>query len=443
MARLDPTRDTINLKNIDQLDPATLIANSDKLIVFQSGTTRSATLSQVFGQFASSAQLLSFENSVTAQIANMVTTIGTQTLTGDKTFAGAIAVPTPSAASHAVTKLYVDDRDAQNQKLTGDQAIAGVKTFATPPILSADPTNNNHAARKVYVDNLDFQNVKLTGDQNLGGLKVFALPPIVPTPTDVTRAANKGYVDALDVANVKLTGAQTLAGIKTFSSVPVLPSSDPVNSNDATRKSYVDSMDAQNVKLTGAQTISGVKTFSALPQSAVTPTALDQLTRKGYVDDRDALYMPLAGGTFTGLITVPVATLAGHPVRKDMFDTLGVRAANSYIQNAVANPRAVVTMTAVAHPSGTFSLAPSGSSGQEIEYVLPTIASTSVGHTLIFARWGVGASNFFVSAGGAANILDAQYLFATLSGNAARLVVVRLRNEWFVVSYSGGVTFTA
>jgi len=124
-----------------------------------------------------------------------------------------------------------------------------------------------------------------------------------------------------------------------------------------------------------------------------------------------------------------------------MFDTLGIRAANIYSQNAVANPRAVVTMTAAAHPSGTFSLAPSGSSGQDIEYTLPTIASTSVGHTLIFARWGVGASNFFVS-GPAANILDAQYSFATLSGNAARLVVVRLRNEWFVVSYSGGVTFT-
>jgi len=396
MARLDPTRDTITLKNIDQLDPATLIANTDKLIVFQAGTTRSALLSQVFGQFASGAQLLSFEASVTAQIGNMVTTIGTQTLTGDKTFTGAIAVPAPSAASHAVTKLYVDDRDIQNQKLTGDQAIAGVKTFATPPILSADPTNNNHAARKVYVDNQDVQNVKLTGDQSIGGLKTFASPPIVPTPTDVTRAANKGYVDGLDVANVKLTGAQTIAG---------------------------------------------VKTFSALPQSTVAPTSLDDLTRRGYVDSRDALYMPLAGGTFTGLITVPVATLAGHPVRKDMFDTLGIRAANSYSQNSVANPRSIVTMTAAGHPSGTFSLAPSGSSGQEIEYILPTIASTSVGHTLIFARWAVGASLFYVS-GHAANILDAQYAFATLSGNAARLVVVRLRNEWFVVSYSGGVTFS-
>jgi len=399
MTRLDPTRDTITLKNIDQLDPATLIANTDKLIVFQAGATRSATLSQVFGQFASNAQLTAFEASVTGQIANMVTTIGTQTLTGDKTFAGAIAVPAPSAASHAVPRIYVDDRDIQNVKLTGDQSIAGVKTFATPPILSVAPTDVNHAVRKGYVDTLDAQNVKLTGDQ-------------------------------------------TIAGTKTFSSIPALPNTNPVASNEATRKGYVDNLDAGTVKLSGAQTISGIKTFTALPQSTAAPTALDQLTRKGYVDDRDALYMPLAGGTFTGLITVPVATLAGHPVRKDMFDTLGVRAANSYIQNAVANPRAVVTMTAVAHPSGTFSLAPSGSSGQEIEYVLPTIASTSVGHTLIFARWGVGASNFFVSAGGAANILDAQYLFATLSGNAARLVVVRLRNEWFVVSYSGGVTFT-
>jgi len=396
MTRLDPTRDTINLKNIDQLDPATLIANSDKLIVFQAGTTRSATLSQVFGQFASSAQLLSFENSVTAQIANMVTTIGTQTLTGDKTFAGAIAVPTPAAASHAVTKGYVDDRDIQNQKLTGDQAIAGVKTFATPPILSVAPTDVNHAVRKAYVDALDVANVKLTTDQSIGGLKTFALPPIVPTPTDATRAANRGYVDGLDVANVKLTGAQT---------------------------------------------ISGVKTFTALPQSTVAPTSLDQLTRRGYVDDRDALSAPLTGAVFTGAVTVPVATLAGHPVRKDMFDARGASAASSYIQHDNSlGTRLTVTCTAASHPTGSFVLLQLLSTG-DINLILPTVASTLVGHTIIIQRYSVSAVPVFVSAT-AAGILNFAFLFATLPNHISTLTVVRMTDRWMIANYTNGVTFT-
>ena len=396
MTRLDPTRDTINLKNIDQLDPATLIANADKLIVFQAGTTRSATLSQVFGQFASGAQLLSFENSVTAQIANMVTTIGTQTLTGDKTFAGAIAVPTPSAASHAVPRIYVDDRDIQNVKLTGDQSISGVKTFATPPILSVAPTDVNHAVRKAYVDALDVANVKLTGDQSIGGLKTFALPPIVPTPTDVTRAANKGYVDGLDVANVKLTGAQT---------------------------------------------ISGVKTFTALPQSTAAPTSLDQLTRRGYVDDRDALYMPLAGGVFTGAVTVPVATLAGHPVRKDMLDELGAKAASSYIQHDNStSARLTVTCTAASHPTGSFVLLQPLSTG-DINLILPTVASTSVGHTIIIQRYSGGAVPVYVTATAAA-ILNFAFLFATLPNQVSTLTVVRMSNRWMIANYSNGVTFS-
>jgi len=397
MTRLDPTRDTINLKNIDQLDPATLIANTDKLIVFQAGTTRSAPLSQVFGQFASGAQLLSFQNSVTAQIGNMVTTIGTQTLTGDKTFAGAIAVPVPTADAHAVTKLYVDARDAQNQKLTGDQAISGVKTFTTLPILSVAPTDANHAVRKAYVDTLDAQNVKLTGDQ-------------------------------------------TIAGTKTFSLIPALPNTNPVASNEATRKGYVDNLDAGNLKLSGAQTITGVKTFSALPVSAVTPTALDQLTRKGYVDTRDDEHMPRTGGIFTGPVTVPLATANGNPVRKQEFDALGVRAAATYIQHDNAlGTRLTVTATAANTPSGSFVLLQPLGAG-DIVLVLPTVASTLVGHTIIIQRFSAGAVPVYVST--PSNILNFAFLLATMSNNISTVTVVRLSTVWMIAGHSGSVTFS-
>src|SRR5688500_11068538 len=36
---------------------------------------------------------------------------------------------------------------------TGDEAVAGVKTFSSSPIVPA-PTTNNQAASKVYVDNV-------------------------------------------------------------------------------------------------------------------------------------------------------------------------------------------------------------------------------------------------------------------------------------------------
>ena len=56
--------------------------------------------------------------------------------------------------------------------------------------------------------------VKLTGNQTVAGVKTFSSSPIVPTPTTNTQAANKEYVDT----KVALTGDETIAGIKTFSS---------------------------------------------------------------------------------------------------------------------------------------------------------------------------------------------------------------------------------
>ena len=42
-----------------------------------------------------------------------------------------------------------------NVKITGDQTVAGIKTFSSIPVLPAsDPTTANQAARKAYVDSL-------------------------------------------------------------------------------------------------------------------------------------------------------------------------------------------------------------------------------------------------------------------------------------------------
>jgi len=204
---------------------------------------------------------------------------GAQTVAGVKTFSSIPVGPAsdPTTGNQLTRKTYVDNLDAANVKLTGSQTVAGVKTFSSIPVLPAsDPVNANDASRKSYVDagdatnasaitTLDGQVVKLTGDQSVAGIKTFSSIPVLPgsDPTTANQATRKSYVDTLDAANVKLTGAQSVAGVKTFSSIPVLPGTDPTAANEATRKSYVDTLDGANVKLTGNQSISGVKTFSS------------------------------------------------------------------------------------------------------------------------------------------------------------------------------------
>lgn len=60
---------------------------------------------------------------------------------------------TPSAANKFVTET--DANLTNNVKTSGDQSVAGVKTFTSIPVLPAsDPTTDNQAARKAYVDAL-------------------------------------------------------------------------------------------------------------------------------------------------------------------------------------------------------------------------------------------------------------------------------------------------
>ncbi|MCW3784652.1 tail fiber domain-containing protein [Defluviimonas salinarum] len=175
--------------------------------------------------------------------------------------------------------------DATVLRTTGDQTIAGIKTF--------------------------------TGTINAGGQRLLA----VGTPTVATDAANKSYVDALgsgkvdttrtiatgsgltgggdlsanrtisvDGTVIRTTGDQSIAGIKTFTGTinaggqRLQNLGTPTLASDAANKSYVDgaiagaaytagdglalaagafSVDGTVVRTAGAQSIGGAKTFSA------------------------------------------------------------------------------------------------------------------------------------------------------------------------------------
>jgi hypothetical protein len=95
---------------------------------------------------------------------------------------------------------------------------------------------------------------------------------------------------------------------------------------------YVNSELATVVHLAGTETITGTKTFSA-PPTVPTPTSSGQVASKGYVDSSvstagSGVYLPTAGGTMTGPITLPGSPAAPlQAATKGYVDTgLGAKA---------------------------------------------------------------------------------------------------------------------
>ena len=95
-------------------------------------------------------------------------------------------------------------------KLIGNETIAGIKTFssnivgnitgnaATATKLETARTINGVAfdgSANITVDTSDTTAVKLTGNQTIAGVKTFTSSPIVPTPTTDFQVVTKKYVD--------------------------------------------------------------------------------------------------------------------------------------------------------------------------------------------------------------------------------------------------------
>ncbi|HEF2934968.1 TPA: hypothetical protein R8772_000199 [Campylobacter jejuni] len=83
---------------------------------------------------------------------------------------------------------------------TGDETIAGVKTFSAPPVSATNPTANNQVANKSYVDTVvntvGNSKVALSGDETIAGVKTFNAPPVCSAnPTEDAQLARKWYVD--------------------------------------------------------------------------------------------------------------------------------------------------------------------------------------------------------------------------------------------------------
>lgn len=101
-----------------------------------------------------------------------------------------------------------------NGKLTLGKQSGGTLGLVFPDGVSNTEVvlpESGELVNKDYVDTRDAQNVKLTGNQTVDGIKTFNASPIVPIPTTDTQAVNKLYVDN-QIANKKsiFTGAYGL-----------------------------------------------------------------------------------------------------------------------------------------------------------------------------------------------------------------------------------------
>ncbi|EAH5537088.1 hypothetical protein EB360_08835, partial [Campylobacter coli] len=63
-----------------------------------------------------------------------------------------VSATNPTANNQVANKSYVDTVGNSKVALSGNQIIAGVKTFSVPPMCGANPTQDAQLARKWYVD---------------------------------------------------------------------------------------------------------------------------------------------------------------------------------------------------------------------------------------------------------------------------------------------------
>ncbi len=137
-------------------------------------------------------QINGAKTELNSKIDNKVTKTGDETIAGVKTFSSPIVIPNATANNHATNLGQLNSKVA----LSGNQTIAGVKTFSAPPVSATNPTANNQVANKSYVDTVGNSKVALSGNQTIAGVKTFSVPPVCgANPTQDAQLARKWYVD--------------------------------------------------------------------------------------------------------------------------------------------------------------------------------------------------------------------------------------------------------
>ncbi|HHD0228527.1 TPA: hypothetical protein ACOSZ4_001457 [Campylobacter coli] len=153
-------------------------------------------------------QINGAKTELNSKIDNKVTKTGDETIAGVKTFSSSIVIPNATANNHATNLGQLNSKVSLN----ADETIAGVKTFSVPPVSATNPTANNQVANKSYVDTVGNSKVALSGNQTIAGVKTFNAAPVCSAnPTEDTQLARKWYVDY--GGGIKNLGNQTVPKI--------------------------------------------------------------------------------------------------------------------------------------------------------------------------------------------------------------------------------------
>ena len=122
------------------------------------------------------------------------------------TMAGAMnstATQVNTNANTATTKAGEANNSASSASTSASQAL----TSASQALTSRNQAETFAQQAEASAESVDVNNlVHRTGDETIAGIKTFTSSPIVPTPTSDTEATNKAYVDAKTVATAVPTG---------------------------------------------------------------------------------------------------------------------------------------------------------------------------------------------------------------------------------------------
>ncbi|KAI8826126.1 uncharacterized protein EV422DRAFT_503444 [Fimicolochytrium jonesii] len=206
-------------------------------------------------------------NPVQTQITSVGTLTGL-TVSGSSTFTGSITVPTPTTASHAVTKSYVDGLISTTQ--TGAQPLNGKLTA----ISSSTATLNNF----LVGDGTNYISTPPSASRTALGLGSIALKNSIDLANDVgTTVLPYANIDGTVALKSYVDGLVSTAGTG-------LTKTGNVFSVNASQTGITSLGTLSSLSVGGTANIAGDVTVSGNAVVSTAPTLANHLTNKIYVD---------------------------------------------------------------------------------------------------------------------------------------------------------------
>ena len=253
---------------------------------------------------------------LTTVLNGYVALTGNQTIAGVKTFSSSPIVPTPTTGTQAVNKTYVEDfaMNRNAKYLTTENLNDLTNGFYTQNFTVNATLERNYPvsiAGNLFMHGEGDKFVQYYVPFNTGNMYIRVFYASGWSPWQ--KFATETELNTKDSQNVKLTGNQTIEGIKTFSTGITMSSGindtsdlrfeDPTNNTsflmDMANESFRMFRNFQgggNNQILNISGISGTFNFTNNPTvSAVQSTATNAVTRKDYVDGLDSANVKLTG----------------------------------------------------------------------------------------------------------------------------------------------------